>query len=64
MASQDSLVDQVAQVSPASLVSPDYQEQRVTPDSQGSDSQDHQELKDSQVSPASQDPQEDQADQE
>lgn len=64
MESLDCPVHQVPQVSLDSLVSLVYQEPKETPDSQASDSQDPQELKDSQVSPVSQDLLQDQADQE
>lgn len=64
MESQDCLVHQVAQVSPDSLDSLVYREQRVTLDSQALDSLDPQELKDSPVSPVSQELLEVQADQE
>lgn len=64
MASPDCPAHQVTQVSPAKMVSLGYQDRRVTLDSQASDSQDPPELKDSQVSPASQELQEHRADQE
>lgn len=63
-AHQDCLVHQVAQVSLDSLVSLVFQEQRVILDSQELDSQDPQDLKDTQVSPASQESLQDLADQE
>lgn len=64
MENLDFLEHQVTPVSPDRMVSPDHQEQRVNLDSQASDSQDPQELKDSQVSPASQELLQDQVDQE
>lgn len=64
MENQDCPAHQVTQVSLDSLDSPVYQEPRVILDSLASDSQDPQVLKDSQVSPDSQDLLEDQADQE
>lgn len=64
MANQDCPAHQVAQVSPDKMVSLVYQEGRVILDSQASDSQDPQELKDSPAFPASQELLEDQADQE
>lgn len=64
MVNQDCLVHQVAQVSLDRMASLVYQEERVNLDSQALDSLDPQELKDSQVSPASQELLEDQADQE
>lgn len=64
MESLDCLVHQVPRVSLDSLVSLVYQEPKETLDSQASDSQDPQELKDSQGSPDSQDLLQDQADQE
>lgn len=63
MASLGYPVHQVHQVSPDSLVSPVYQDRRVNLDSQALDSQDPQDQKDSQVSPAKQEPLEDQEDQ-
>lgn len=60
----DCPVDQEARVHPDRMVSPVYQEGRVNLDSQASDSQDPQELKDSQVFPASLELPEVQADQE
>lgn len=63
-ASQDGPAHQVAQVPPDRMVSLVYQERRVTLDSQVSDFQDPQELKDSQVLPASQELLQHQADQE
>lgn len=64
MESQDCPAHQEAQVSPDSLVSLGHQEAKVNLDFQELDSQDLQVLKDSQVSPASQELLEDQADQE
>lgn len=64
MANQDCLVNQVAQVSLDRMVSLAHQDQRENLDSQALDSQDPQELKDSQVSPASQELLQDRADQE
>lgn len=64
MENQDCPAHQVTQVSLDSLVSLVYQEPRVILDSRASDSQDPQVLKDSQVSPDSQDLLVDQADQE
>lgn len=63
MESQDCRVHQVSQVDLDRMVSLEYQEQRVNLDSQELDFQDLQELKDSQVSPASQDLLQDLADQ-
>lgn len=60
---QDCPALQAPQERPGRTVSLVYPEPRVNQDSQASDSQDPQELKDSQVFPASQEPPEDQADQ-
>lgn len=62
MESLVSLVAQDPRVSPDSLVSPGYQEQRETPDSQGLDFPDPQELKVSLESLVSLEPPEEQVD--
>lgn len=64
MENPDCLVHQESQVHPDRMGSPVYQERRVSLDSQASDFQDLQELKDSQVFLASLELPEDQADQE